>query len=176
MTEPSEARAAFTIAKAMAQSTATVPLPPNAAERLPPAKATLLLPPRRRSFVIPVMAFGFAALLVAIGIKRQDPVEPLKPQSQSEAASLAAIGINEQFKQPEPQPQTEFPDSVQPEQYEDGLNKLRSSFASHSRKQPVKPVDTFKSYALDVAQLYLSIASFSKATTPPTIENTQKTR
>jgi hypothetical protein len=140
MTEPSEERAAFTIAKAMAQSTATVSLPTNEAEPLPPATTKPLRPPRRRSFVMPVMAVGFTALFSAIGINRLEPVE-----------------------QPKPQPQIEASDSVRPELYEDGLNKLRSSFDESSRKQPAKPVNPFKSYALDVAQLYLAIASFPKA-------------
>jgi hypothetical protein len=135
MTEPSEERAAFTIAKAMAQSTATVSLPTNEAEPLPPATTKPLRPPRRRSFVMPVMAVGFTALFSAIGINRLEPVEP----------------------------QIEASDSVRPELYEDGLNKLRSSFDESSRKQPAKPVNPFKSYALDVAQLYLAIASFPKA-------------
>jgi hypothetical protein len=163
MTEPSEARAAFTIAKAMAQSTAAVPLPTNEAEPLPPATTKLSPSPRRRSFVMPVMAVGFIAFFGAIGINRLEPVEQPKPQPQTESARLAAIGAYKQVEQPAPQLQTEAPDSERPKQYEDGLSKLRSSFDEQSRKQAVKPVNPFKSYALDVAQLYLAIASFPKA-------------
>ena len=80
MTEPSESHAAFTVAKAMAQSKlqSAVALPPN---------TTKLLHPRRRSFVVPFLVFGVTVLLTTIGIKRLDPIE--KPQLQTEAPDPA---------------------------------------------------------------------------------------
>ena len=131
MTEPSESRLVFTIAKAMSQST----LPSTAA--LPPVSAAPLPPPRRRSFVTVVVAFGLTALIAAMGIFKS--VKPPEPQPQIKASGDPAA------------------ESIQ---YEAGLNKLRTSLDHHSANQSVDP---FKSYALDVAQLYLAIASFPKA-------------
>jgi hypothetical protein len=124
----------------MAQSTATLPFATNEDEPLPLAATKLVLPLRRRSFVMPPVAVGFTVFFGAIGINRLEPAEQPMPQSQTVAL-----------------------ESVQPEQYEKGLNKLRSSFDASSRRQSVKSVNPLKSYALDVAQLYIAIANSSKA-------------
>ena len=145
MSEPSESRAVFTIAKAMAQST-----PPSTVVtvELPIATAKVSRPPRGRSFAIPaIIVFGITALLATIGIYRLERVEPPGPPPQAQVQGLA-----------------------QPELHEKGLNKHRSSLEDPSPKQAVQPaVNPFKSFALDVAQLYVAITNFPKAKmTPPT--------
>jgi hypothetical protein len=142
MSEPSESRAVFTIAKAMAQSTSsssvTVELPITTAKVSPSL--------RGRSFAIPaIIVFGITALLATIGIYR-----------------LERVG------QPGPPPQAQVQGSAQPDLHEKGLNKLRSSFENPPPEQVAnRAVNPFKSFALDVAQLYVAITNFPKAKIPP---------
>jgi hypothetical protein len=137
MSEPSETRAAFTFAKAMAKSASppTIALSPGPEDDLV-APVEDLTAPRRRSFIIPVIVFGFTALLTAVGI----------------------------YRLPGPQIQTEVSNLAQPAPNEDRPSVPRSPVDGPLPKQAAKSVNPFKSYALDVAELYLFIANFSKST------------
>ena len=143
MSEPSESRAAFTIAKAMAQSTSSSTV---VTDELPITTAKVSSSPRGRLFAIPaIIVFGITVLLVTIGIYRLERVEQLGPPPQAQDQGLA-----------------------QPELHEKGLNKLRSSLEDPSPKQAVQPaVNPFKSFALDVAQLYIALTNFPKTKMPP---------
>lgn len=135
-----DSQAAFTIAKAAAQSTPAVPLsrrapevlPPRAPELLPLRASKLLRPSRVRLFVIPVMVFGFTALLVAIGIARLEKVD-----------------------QPESRPDTLVPASPK-KQPENGSIELRTSSEDPSPEKSVTPAEPLKSFVLDAAQSYLA--------------------
>jgi hypothetical protein len=136
MSEPSETRAAFTFAKAMAKSASppTIALPPGPEDDLAAAVEDLTVP-RRRSFIIPVIVFGFTALLTAVGI----------------------------YRLPGPQIQTDVSNLAQPAPNGDRPSVPRSPVDDPLPKQ-AKSVNPFKSYALDVAELYLFITNFSKST------------
>ena len=154
--EPSEDHLApyGAIAKALAQSTRTVALPPEAPERLPPPAAELLRPSRLRLFGVPVMVFGFTALLAAYGINRIEPVEQLKqPQPQTQAAN----------------------DPATPKQLESRSVEVTSSLEHPSQEQLVKPDEPFKLLVFDAAQSYLATGSLPVEPMPAAKPgNTQK--
>ena len=145
MTKPSESRAAFTFARAMAQSKLQRDVALQQDVALPPSTAKPARPHRIRLFVVPVIVFGFTILPAAIGIE-----------------------------QPEPQPKTEaaLDDAPVPKQQEGASIEAPSSGEpSPGQSKAAGPIGFF---VLDVAKTYVALSDAKQADTQRRQRNSQK--
>jgi hypothetical protein len=134
MTEPSEARLVFTVAKAMAQSKLPPPVAPAVA--LSPAKP---LRPKRlfHMFVMPIAIIGFTALPAAFGIEQ--------PQLKTEAVPDGA------------------PPLKQDEERLTETTSVPASFPQRP-PESAEPSGPFaRSFALDVAKTYVALSEAKRA-------------